>query len=218
MLPDTYEVGLLQEQLEEGVGMFLCDAYTVLSSRDVELRAGPPRVGTEIVPGSLKCEIGGEYMTALNSEIFVRVWKKVASVGVWRQYDWTVKLDPDCVFIPSRLRTRLKSGSPDAPVYINNFEEGLHGPIEVLSMKAMEAYDQGMERCVSELKHEWTIWGEDVFLRHCLGLLGVGRVDDFTLLTETFDHSLPDCDTGSAAFHPLKKVEDWFECLRVAEK
>jgi len=198
--------------------MFVCNAYSVLSSRDVELSAGPPRVGTEVVLGSLKCEIGGEYMTALNSEIFVRVWKKVISLDVWKQHDWTLKLDPDCVFLPWRLQARLKAGSSDDQVYINNFEEGLHGPIEVLSRKAMEVYDEGMEKCITELRNEWTVWGEDVFLRHCLGLLGVNRVDDFTVLTETFDHSRPDCTTGSAAFHPLKNAEDWFDCLDKAEQ
>ncbi|CAK0801226.1 unnamed protein product, partial [Prorocentrum cordatum] len=210
---------LLQEQLRKKVGLFDCDAYSVLSSREMELSAGPPRVVTEIVLGSLKCEIGGEYMTALNSEIFVRVWKKVAEIGTWRQHDWTLKLDPDCVFLPWRLQSRLKGSSADDEVYINNFKEGLHGPIEVLSRKAFEVYDGGMERCVSELSHEWTIWGEDVFLRHCLGTLGVNRVDDFGLLTETFDHTLPDCSSSSsAAFHPLKKPEDWFACLGKTEE
>lgn len=219
MLPDGYEFELLQEQLRREVGLFSCDAYSVLSSREMELSAGPPRVVTEIVLGSLKCEIGGEYMTALNSEIFVRVWKKVASIGTWRQHDWTLKLDPDCVFLPWRLQSRLKGGSTDDKVYINNFKEGLHGPIEVLSRKAMEVYDGGMERCVSELSHEWSLWGEDVFLRHCLGTLGVNRVDDFSLLTETFDHSLPDCSSSeSVAFHPLKKPDDWFACLDRAEE
>merc|ERR1719454_741985 len=139
MLPDGYEFELLQEQLRRKVGLFSCDAYSVLSSRELELSPGPPRVVTEIVPGSLKCEI------------FVRVWKKVASIGTWRQHDWTLKLDPDCVFLPWRLQSRLKGGSADDKVYINNFKEGLHGPIEVLSRKAMEVYDGGMERCVSEL-------------------------------------------------------------------
>ena len=56
---------------------------------------------------------------ALNSWIFIAVWKKallfykwercleVLSDGYWREYPWTVKVDPDAVFLPLRARPIL---------------------------------------------------------------------------------------------------------------
>lgn len=218
MLPGSYEVELLQTQLRKGAGMFRCNGFDVLSNQYAELSPGPPRIGTAIVPGSLKCEIGGKWMTALNSEIFVRVWKKVISMARFKRYGWTVKVDPDCVFLTWRLQDHLQGANPEDEVYLNNFKEGLHGPIEILSRKAMEVYGEGLNKCVDALSFEFTTYGEDVFLRHCLGMLEVNRVDDFTLLTETFDHSLPKCGPKSIAFHPLKTVDSWFACLAKATK
>ena len=35
----------------------------------------------------------------------------------------------------------------------------------------MEALDEGIEQCHKGLEHEWDENGEDVFLRHCMGML-----------------------------------------------
>ena len=51
-------------------------------------------------------------------------------------HSWIVKLDPDTVFLPERLGALLPSGSPRA--FVVNCNEGLHGPIEVVSREALK--------------------------------------------------------------------------------
>jgi hypothetical protein len=161
----------------------------------------------------LWCQVGGKFNTVLNSPIFVRIWKKVMSDGQYKEFDWTVKVDPDAVFLAPRLRQRLSRAHSSDNVYFNNCKDGLHGPVEVISRGGMEVYRKGIAHCVSKLSWEFSTYGEDVFLRHCLGMLQVNRVDDFALLSETFGGQLPQCTSGAVSFHPLKTTETYFTCL-----
>jgi hypothetical protein len=229
MLPDSYEVGLIQTQLDARAGIFGCDAAAVYSNQSIKVSSEVSKVSlkTQIVPGSLHCELGGEYWTALNTEIFVRVWKKVVSGKAFAAHGWTVKADPDAVIIPRRLRlragrSRFLSGRKDK-VYMNNCQFGLHGPVEMMSLGAMAAYRDGIDRCVEDLRDEFSQYGEDVFLRECLQLLGVDKVEDFSMMKETHcdwygevDQEVLPCDKGRAAYHPLKTEEDWTKCFKQA--
>merc|ERR1712178_375743 len=101
--------------------------------------------------------------------------------GRHRDYNWVVKLDPDTVFFPDRLRGILARRRPmslirESPelssMYLNNCEYGLHGPIEVLSRDATSDFiltglDNG--KCDFLLSNAW---GEDTFLDHCLRAVG----------------------------------------------
>lgn len=217
MMPSGDEVSLMRELLRKSQGIFLCDSYSVFSSEDVELSAGPPaRIGTEII-GSVKCEYGGEYNLALNSEIFVRVWKKVFSDKLYAQHGWTVKVDPDAVFFPDRLLWQVRDSNSSDSVYLNNCDQGLHGPIEVISLGGMRVFDVGIDKCVDELQHEFSWAGEDVFLRHCLGVLNVNRVDNWAILDEEVcfygDPVGKGCYSGKVAFHPFKHPDSYFHCV-----
>jgi len=221
MLPFGYELSLVRTQLQQGVGIFACNEYSVISNTSIVLSPGPPvKIVAEAMQGSLQCGFGGEFNTALNSEIFFRVWLKVIALARFRLHDWTVKMDPDAVFLPGRLRSRFASSDPKSVVYINNCDEGLHGPIEVISNGGMRTYAAGIQKCRQRLEAEWMSYGEDVWLRHCLGLLGVNRVDAFDLLREKacrpFKDPVP-CVAEAVAFHPLKTPQAYFACLAQAE-
>jgi len=222
MMSTGYELPLMREQCQKGVGVFGCERYSVLSNAEVELSSDPAsRVVTQNI-GDLHCEYGGPYNLALNSEVFVRAWKRVFKDAYYRHTAWSVKADPDAVFLPGRLRTLVKGADADAQVYLNNCNEGLHGPIEVLSLGAMRVFDRNVSDCETLLQKEFTWAGEDVFLRHCLGYLRVNRVDSFTLLKE--DHcfhknpALDGCATGEVSFHPFKNNDGWFKCLAQAQE
>jgi len=221
MMPHGYEVSLMTKLLQQSAGIFACDRHSVFSSKVFELGSGHKRVKTVNI-GSVQCSYGGPYYLALNTEIFYRVWKKVFEDGIWRLSAWSVKVDPDAVFLAPRLREHVKHSEPDADVYLNNCDQGLHGPVEVIARGGMRRFDKGLARCRKELEEEWTWTGEDVFLRHCLGLLKVNRVDDFGLLSEThcFYENPPEdgCVSGKVSFHPFKDPESYFRCLRQAAK
>jgi len=222
MMATGYEGPLMRAQLKKGVGIFACERYSVFSSDEVELSAGPPaKVVTENI-GDLHCNFGGPYNLALNSEIFARAWKRVFRDGHYMHAAWTAKDDPDAVFLPSRLRHLVRGADASSVVYLNNCDQGLHGPIEVIALGGMKVFARNVSDCIDALQNEWTWAGEDVFLRHCLGYLGVNRVDDFHLLSE--DHCFhknpakDGCYSGEVSFHPFKNNDGYFKCLSQAQE
>lgn len=112
MLPFGYEPLLLQAQLAQKVGIFACEDFLVLSNITYDLsNTGERQVPTMPIAGSLEVAYGGKWNTALNTDIFIRVWNAVSMIGRWQLHDWTVKADPDTVFFPERLR-RLVAQQP----------------------------------------------------------------------------------------------------------
>lgn len=108
MLPFGYEPTLLRAQLEKGVGIFDCDEFVVFSNvTSVLSHRGVKKVLTMPIPGDLSVVYGGKWGTALNTGIFIRVWNAVSLLGRYQFHDWTVKVDPDAVFFPNRLRELL---------------------------------------------------------------------------------------------------------------
>merc|ERR1740121_924791 len=175
-----------------------------------------------VIDSDLKCKMGGEFGTALNLDIFIVLWTKLAEDALYLQHNWTVKVDPDAVFFPLRLRMILTTHTEtERGSYINNCKYGLHGPLEVFSRNAVTAWSEGWRDCKTafELKCGGDCyWGEDLFIDQCLDkVLGVKRDNDFRLLLE--DHCEPpsgwdDCtDDVAVAFHPFKNVSSWNKCL-----
>ncbi|CAK9005196.1 unnamed protein product [Durusdinium trenchii] len=105
MLPYSYEAGLLIMQYKEHAGIFDCDEYTVYSSESMVLAPG---LETRKVLTSQQCEVGGEFKSALNLRIFASFWRQVIADGQYLLYNWIVKVDPDSVFFPQRLRPILQ--------------------------------------------------------------------------------------------------------------
>jgi len=222
MQPTGYELELVAMQFRERVSIFDCDEYAVYSSKVVEIAPG---LKTGAVNSNLKCKYGGEFLTALNTEIFFRVWDKVFEDGRFMMHQWTVKADADCVFLPDRLRMDLQHHieGPNG-VYVNNCKMGLHGPLEVFSRTAVQKWAEGRDRCVQHFTRLCSgpcLWGEDMFIDQCLWhVLDVSREDDWSLLVE--DHCDPpkdwkNClDQTKAAFHPFKNMTDWRHCMHNA--
>lgn len=108
MMPSGYEKGLIQQLHERSESIFACDDYTIFSETDLEISPGPlTRIVAEPM-GSMKCEYGGPFDLALNTDVFTKAWRKVFEDGKFLGYGWTIKVDPDCVFLPSRLRQEVR--------------------------------------------------------------------------------------------------------------
>jgi len=219
MIPDSYEQKLLVLQHHMNLSIFACDGYTVYSNSVIEV---VPGINTHAVDSDLKCKYGGKYDTALNTDIFLAVWSKVRSEGDFRHFAWTLKSDPDTVFFPGRLRLILREHEEtDQGVYLNNCKYGLHGPIELFSLKAVEALTAGEHRCRKHLCKGQCDWGEDMFIDKCLDkVLGVRRDNVYDMLFE--DHCDPpkgwdSCRENSrVAFHPFKDVDRYRWCAENA--
>jgi len=221
--PTGYELGLLSLQHQERTGIFGCDEYAVYSNKVIEVA---PAVITAVVSTDLKCDTGGEFKTALNTDIFMAVWTKVIQGGRYRYNDWTAKVDPDSVFFPQRLLSVVSVYHADASeprgVYLNNCKFGLHGPLEVFSKFAVSTWAAGSAKCVQHFDTLCSgpcLWGEDMFIDQCLEkVLLVKRLNVWSLLSEAHCDS-PDwqeCKSGAVAFHPFKHEDEYRTCMENA--
>jgi len=221
-----YELPLVKEQQKRRVSIFACDEYAVFSDGGKPQPVGEDPGGAEImtiVIPPIKESIGNMAAGAttnswLNTKTFLQVWDLAKKDGRIEKHDWTVKVDPDAVFFPDRLRTHLASHTnKDANLYVmncNRFAEvALYGSIEIFSKKALETYLAGQDSCRRTLP--WQGWGEDFFMSHCMDMLRVGRVYDFGLLSDKRCFYSPCSDTSKVVYHDYKDASPhgaWFQC------
>jgi len=227
------EIWLLRSQYEQGkLGMFSCEYWSVYSNVSMVLSpdSEKPALKTSLIKGSLDSEVGGNWSTALNTEVFIRFWDRVIADPKSKKCDWVVKIDPDAVWFPVRLRALLRTQQgplgqpePETGLWLNNCYLGLHGPIEVLSKKALQTYNSNKKKCQSGKVSK--IGQEDYFLRECFKKIGIEKVDAFNLLLESdfacgehasAPNDKPPCFDSKVAFHPFKSVNTWMRCHKQA--
>eukprot|EP00442_Polarella_glacialis_P053024 CAMPEP_0115104802 /NCGR_PEP_ID=MMETSP0227-20121206/35555_1 /TAXON_ID=89957 /ORGANISM="Polarella glacialis, Strain CCMP 1383" /LENGTH=570 /DNA_ID=CAMNT_0002501835 /DNA_START=198 /DNA_END=1910 /DNA_ORIENTATION=- len=112
MMPFGYETGLLLEQKKRGVGIFECDEWAVYTNQSMQGNGEPFPFPVNVVPVSLYVPLGGRWHTALNRDVFNQIWLKVVQVDRYRRHDWIVKVDPDSVFFPNRLKEVIARRTP----------------------------------------------------------------------------------------------------------
>jgi hypothetical protein len=223
-IPWTVEPKLLETQLTLGSGIFACDDFAMYSNPAGTVGG----VKVSLLDMDMHVPRGGKWNTYLNTPMFKMVWGLIVADGRWRQHDWIVKADPDCVFIPERLRDVVSSAEYAAVnragsrgAFLNNCFLGLHGPLEVVSRAAMYAYHRQTSNpdapCSSDER-------EDVYLMECLLAAGVEQKEDERVLAERDCNreghaQSPDwqnCTGTEAAFHPFKTVMELSACLNKA--
>jgi len=243
MLWWTYESDLLKAHLRHKVGIFACDMWAVYSNKNVSLSDEDERpvylnaqlnltkqAYSDVMNGSLKCEFGGKAHTALNTPIFRRFWERLLVDKRSWSNDWIIKVDPDAVFFPSRLKEMLRdrwkdtNGKPPYAIWLNNCYLGLHGPIEVFSKQALGVFKGKKDECADLAKKHPQ---EDAWLGACFEKIGVGRMDAFNLLLEwkwacnerpASRDGRPPCYDKQVSFHPFKSIDTWFKCYNTAKK
>jgi len=167
--------------------------------------------GHEVVDGVLTPK--AEWGSFSNIDMFMDVWQTIKGLGNWKNYDWTVKVDSDAVFIPSRLKDHLYNlrTPKGARVYLENvdFKFRFMGAIEIMTREAAAVFIERGHECIRG-KHEG---GEDSFLKGCLDGLGIDHQSDFLILRDKYAGLNPPCVDGWAvAYHYLKKTHDWSTC------
>eukprot|EP00913_Durusdinium_trenchii_P012470 g11706.t1 len=135
---------------------FFCWALVVPWTNEVDLLLMQQRLqkGTGFAQLDLHCKMNKMTLTVENTRIFRAVWRKVLDRMVWKNYDWTVKADLDSVFVPTRLLNYVEGdkwiqdhAQTGTGLWLNNCWRGLHGPIEVLSKRAMQIYSDRWTQC-----------------------------------------------------------------------
>merc|ERR1712045_906584 len=123
-------------------GILACEVNRIYSS------TGQPVAGHPTIKLGADPTTKGSWGSWQNTEIFLKAWDHIVQEGVYRQTDWTVKIDPDTVFFPDRLKGHV-SQRPSRAAYMQN-TAGPHpllGPIEVFSREAVQLYSERGSEC-----------------------------------------------------------------------
>jgi hypothetical protein len=216
--PSSYEWDIIKFQFEKEAGIYSCDDAAVISFNKTLIgKRGTESFWSLATPS---VPVGGSKDgTAANSLQFMKFWETVKNDGRYAHFDWTVKLDPDAVLLPDRLRRHIfKLGS--GKKYIRDCNKPgmqgtmMFGAMEVISKSALESYNANVGRCFNELP--WKSWGEDLFMMTCLERLGVGYSEDFALVQDGVCRGVWCGDKWAAAFHAMKSVSAWKGCWKEA--
>jgi len=232
----SYELELLSQQFERKVSIFACEAYEVYSDAAASL-------GGDFVTKKVT-DVKGDWHFAkrkstgawVNTGLFIQVWKAIGDTNAHAGMDWVVKVDPDAVFVPERLRNRIQwMPRTTSGVMLQNcqyVDYGFFGNLEVLSPKAFGVLVGSLDTCYTEL--DWKVgikdgkygpMGEDLFAEICMSKNGVHKVEAFDITTDgACEAKRPtdqkkdkkwhsDCNVKTPAMHPYKKPTDYFECL-----
>jgi len=196
VLPDSSEVALQEVAQSRGAGIFACEASKVHASRPA---------GTFDTPD-------GAF--SANTAVFVQIWEEVFADEIYKDYDWTVKVDPDTVWVPQRLRERLGNFWVNIyeAVFVKNtaiVDFGFLGPIEIMSQPAI------LKLAEMSLSTECPAgdYGEDGWLCDCMeNHAGIAaRVDTNILYSGT---QIDACgDATYVAYHYYKDPGSWGSCL-----
>merc|ERR1712039_963355 len=67
--------------------------------------------------------------TLINTAVFLKIMDQVKEDGRYLKYDWSIKADADCVFLPTRIREHIwgLKPQPDQAIYLKNNNEGARG-------------------------------------------------------------------------------------------
>jgi len=224
------DLEILEAQSSRRAGIFGCDERMILSDKEIDLGKTPGEDRTIAISGhdSILSEGAGLYK---NSDLFLKIWDAVDRDGRYKYMDWTVKVDPDAVFLPDRLKVRLGGGSHSkhhptffancgAKVDVQSSEHPnfMYGALEVFSQAAVTTYFKGKHRCQNEIRAgaAHSMW-EERYMTKCLELLGVAMNTwrNLHLLSDAHcDNSkeIPDCAGNAVAFHNFSTPEAYLQC------
>jgi len=220
-MPSGYEGPLLKSHLNANAGIFGCDGYDVFAAEPYTV--GTSKDGVEVSAiGIPRIAVGvSQDGTAGNAKLFMAVWDKVIAGNRFRDYDFTLKVDPDAVLIPWRVRDHMRPhiGATAYVVNCNKFPNSpnfpmMFGAVEIFSSQAMDAYAMGSWKCGKQLP--WAAWGEDYYMTHCLDFLGVGRIADFGVLGDNVCTGANCADRYTSSYHPFKSIASWMQCWNQA--
>lgn len=158
-----------------------------------------------------------EWGSFSNIDAFQQIWKEVQGKGSYRNFDWTVKVDADAVFLPNRLKMHLvKLRTPlGARVYLENvnYQFKFMGALEVVTTEALDLFLEQSHTCLRGVH----AGGEDFFMKGCMDALGVDHMSDFDLLRDKYAAQDGPCNDGwGVAYHFHKKVISWNWCYNEA--
>lgn len=220
--PGSYEVDILNFTYHNGVGLFGCDEFQLVSNhsllQDLERYNLSNLVPSmSVIDGSLECTVVERWVTCV--DLFRKAWAAISRAEKFRNHDWIIKLDPDAVVRGDNLRQFLgaTANAASTPAFISNWPKALghlQGPLEIISRPAAELVIQ--DDC-----HNSETW-EDRWLERCLKQLSVTEIDGLGLggfntplvnHPSTFFDIPSECSLQFIVIHPVKSLGKYEECV-----
>ena len=221
------ELPLIQAQQELGSGIFGCDHWVIFGNGTQLEGIAPERI-VHAINGSMETPHGGEYGSALNTDLFLQVWRRVPAVvaATGTSFDWVIKLDADSCFSAARMRNLARRSAPHVSPTTDPFVWAVDGtgrwvpgPIEAYSYAGMLAVASELEVCAKATDTGQV--GEDIFMMSCINgdyfadhhrVVDVLR--DVNLLCWDVIYCSEQIDRSKmVAFHPTKTAEALRTCV-----
>merc|ERR1740139_480351 len=219
------EPDLMRAQYDNQAGIYSCDDWELYSNGGVvKVGANNTIKVNASVAAMGDFDKGTTTNSWLNTQIFISAWDLVLNSSKWWDADWTVKVDPDAVFFPSRLRTQLKAdtkrGEDADPLLVGNCDRtwrpdekahlAMYGSLEIFSRNAIGTYKANKHKCYKNLP--WKKWGEDLYMQTCMKMFGTKVLNKTSFLGDKRCYAAPCSDATKVAFHEFKNVDDFFKC------
>lgn len=201
-------------------GIFACDSTAVLCTEPWTLAPGVEALqfmGAEVGVSSVGF--------AANAKLFSHAWRAIRDDGRYQQFDWTLKVDPDAVLLPSRLWRTLGQHT-GKKTFVNNCGmfniSAMYGSVEAISKSGLDEFFLNFEDKCSWML--WRAWGEDLYMQKCFKQSGVVGVTELGIVSDQrcWDSALPESqgckDTIHPVFHPFKSLRNWSRCLNESQQ
>jgi len=152
----------------------------------------------------------------LNIAVFLNAWTMVIGDVRYTKHDWVVKVDPDTVFFPDRLREHVRAHTTreGSNVFFLNCNSGsqarMLGSLEVFSSTAIDVYKKEGWKCKNM---RWEAFGEDTYMEKCMKNLGSYPALDFNMLADARCQPASCLNKAKAAYHPYRNIQSWMECM-----
>jgi len=160
-------------------------------------------------------------VAARSVPIFKQVWAHIFATRMHLECEWTLKVEADVVWMPSRLRALLSLYDSSVATLGGNVMpncSSMIGPMEVLSRPALVTMDTRREVGWGDGDLLDGRMGEDWWLWRTMRLLGVPQTPMPLMLRDNPDRpGGPVCEGCEVGFTPLKSSADWTACYAQLE-
>lgn len=155
-------------------------------------------------------------MATRNTHVFKQAWLHILVTRMHLECEWTLKIEPDVVWMPERLRALLSLYDSSVATLGGNAMpncSSMIGPMEVLSRPALVMMDARRQLGWGDGHLVDSRIGEDWWLWRLMRLLGVPQTPMPLMLRDDPDRpGGPVCEGCEVGFTPLKSSADWAAC------
>lgn len=195
------EADLTRDHYAKKQSIFACESWSVFADGALD-----PIPVTQLGGFNSKWAPWGSFY---NTQVFLRAWDALFKEGKWKSQGWTVKVDPDTVWFPHKLKWHLKGTHSLDKFLWRNTGKMMLGPIEVFSVATVKDMSERMrETC----KWGIDVSGEDGWIDACMGTLGITKKYDGQLLQSTGGNPGFCGNHYIVAFHPFKNTGSYAAC------